>query len=391
MEAIIIVGVFLALLFNFVNGLNDAGNSIAIMVATKALSPGKAALLAAAGNFLGPFLLTTAIATTIGIGIIEPAVLSPELLIAALIAAVALVVAANLSGLPVSSSHALVGGLIGAGFAVAGLSAVIYPSTEIVVLLLLYSAAGGIAGAVAIGVLAAWLHENTAIGCLAGALLGISATVVALMIMNVIPVSGILAILVFIVVSPCLGFFVAFGVDVLVSQLFRRSRQDRMRRIFQPLQVLAGGFQSVGHGSNDGQHAVGVIAALLFSGGLYEGFSIPLWVLVSSAAAIAIGTGFGGWRVVEKVAKKITKIRPYQGFAASSSGGGVLAMITLYGVPVSSSHVINGAIVGVGATRGMNAVRWGAVREIIAAWIITIPLAIALSYLVYVFLFTIIL
>ena len=391
MEAIIIVGVFLALLFNFVNGLNDAGNSIAIMVATKALSPGKAALLAAAGNFLGPFVLTTAIATTIGIGIIDPAVLSPPLLIAALVAAVALVVAANLSGLPVSSSHALVGGLIGAGFAVAGLNAVIYPSMHTVMLLLLYSAGGGFAGALAIGGLAAWFGENTRIGLLAGAVLGISVTVAALMISKAVPISGILAIVVFIVVSPGLGFFVAFSVDVLVSQLFRRSRQDRMRRIFQPLQVLAGGFQAIGNGSNDGQHAVGVIAALLLSGGLSEGFSIPLWVLLSSAAAIAIGTSFGGWRVVEKVAKKITKIRPYQGFAASSSGGAVLATITLYGVPVSSSHVISGAVVGVGATRGMNAVRWNAVREIIAAWIVTIPLAIALSFFVYIFLFTIIL
>ncbi len=383
METVIVVGVVLALLFNFVNGLNDAGNSIAIMVATRALSPGKAALLAAAGNFLGPFVLTTAIATTIGIGIIDPAVLTPMLLIAALVTAVALVVTANLSGLPVSSSHALVGGLIGAGFGAAGPGAVILPPVHTVALLILYSAAGGFAGALVIGGLAAWLHENTRIGILAGAFLGITATVVALMISNTLMISGILAIVVFIAVSPGLGFFVAFGVDVIVSQFFRSSRQDRMRRIFQPLQVVAGAFQAIGHGSNDGQHAVGVIAALLLAEGLTAGFSIPLWVLLSSAAAIAIGTGFGGWRVVEKVAKKITKIRPYQGFAASASGGAVLAMITLYGIPVSSSNVISGTVVGVGATRGMNEVRWDAVRQIITAWIVTIPIAIVFSFVVY--------
>ncbi len=383
MEPLIFIGVALALIFNFVNGLNDAGNSIAIMVATRALSPGKAALLAAAGNFIGPFLLTTAIALTIGTGIIDPTVITPQILVAALIASVGLIITANLSGLPISSSHALVGGLVGAGFAAAGPGALIYPDPGTIGYLIAYGAAGGLLGAALIGSIAAWLQENIRVGLAAGALLGVSVTVTLLMVSHVLQVTGILAILLFIVISPSLGFFTAFFFDVAISHFFRHSRQDRMKRIFQPLQVLAGAFQAIGHGSNDGQHAVGVITALLLSAGLVQGFSVPLWVLLSSSLAIAIGTGFGGWRVVEKVAKKITKIRPYQGFAASTSGGAVLVAITLSGVPVSSTHVISGAIVGVGATRGTKAVNWDAVRDIVTAWLITIPLAIVLSIAVY--------
>lgn len=383
MNLLIVSGIALALLFNFVNGLNDAGNSIAIMVATKALSPGKAALLAAAGNFAGPFLLTTAIALTIGTGIIEAAALTPQLLVAALLASVGLIITANLSGLPISSSHALVGALIGAGFAATGPGALIYPDPETVIFLFVYATGGGIAGAGLIGFLAAWLHENVRVGLIVGALFGFSVTVTLLMLTQMLVITGILAILIFIVISPTLGFFAAFLFDVTISQLFRHSRQDRMKRIFQPLQVVAGVFQAIGHGSNDGQHAVGVITALLLSTGLIAGFSVPLWVLLSSSLAIAVGTGFGGWRVVEKVAKKITKIRPYQGFAASGAGGAVLTGITLAGVPVSSTHVISGAIIGVGATRGIKAVRWDAVREIVTAWLVTIPLAIVLAFGVY--------
>ncbi len=391
MEPLIIAGVGLALLFNFVNGINDAGNSIAIMVATRALSPGKAALLAAAGNFAGPFLLTTAIALTIGTGIIESAALTPQLIVAALIASVGLIITANLSGLPISSSHALVGALIGAGFAAAGPGALIYPEPETVVYLFVYATAGGLAGAGLIGSLAAWLHENVRVGFIVGAVLGFSVTVTLLMLSHALVITGILAILIFIVISPSLGFFAAFLFDVVISHFFRHSRQDRMKRIFQPLQVVAGAFQAIGHGSNDGQHAVGVITALLLSAGLIAGFSVSLWVLISSSLAISIGTGFGGWRVVEKVAKKITKIRPYQGFAASAAGGAVLTGITLAGVPVSSTHVISGAVIGVGATRGTKAVRWDAVREIVTAWLVTIPLAIILAFGVYVLVFRVLL
>jgi len=172
----------------------------------------------------------------------------------------------------------------------------------------------------------------------------------------------------------------AFLFNIIISHLFQHRKQNRVRRIFQPLHVIACLFQAAGHGANDGQHAVGVIAALLVSAGILTTFSIPLWVLLSSAVAIGLGTVFGGWDVVDKMAKKITRIRPYQGFSAAMAGSAVLAMVTSYGVPVSSTHVISGAIVGVGATRGKNAVQWEVVREMVTAWVITIPLALVISY-----------
>jgi len=196
--------------------------------------------------------------------------------------------------------------------------------------------------------------------------------------------SGILAIIVFIFISPVIGFIAAFLFDLLVSHLFRFSRQNRMRRIFQPLQVAASLFQAAGHGANDGQHAVGVICALLLAGGLIPLFTVPLWVIILSAAAIALGTSFGGWKVINKLAKEITKIRPYQGFCAATSGGAVLAMVTTYGIPVSSTQVMSGSIVGVGATRGVKAVKWEVTRRMMEAWVVTIPLAFALSWSAYV-------
>jgi len=156
-----------------------------------------------------------------------------------------------------------------------------------------------------------------------------------------------------------------------------------MRRIFQPLQVVASLFQAAGHGANDGQHAVGVICALLLAGGLIPSFMVPRWVVILSAAAIALGTSFGGWKVINKLAKEITKIRPYQGFCAATSGGGVLAMVTMFGIPVSSTQVMSGSIAGVGATRGVKAVKWEVVRNMMEAWVVTIPLAFALSWFGY--------
>jgi PiT family inorganic phosphate transporter len=156
-----------------------------------------------------------------------------------------------------------------------------------------------------------------------------------------------------------------------------------MYHIFQPLQVVAGAFQAVGHGANDGQNAMGMMTALLVAGGIISGFLVPLWVILAGAAAIALGTIFGGWNVIDRIAKKITKIRPYQGFSASASGGIILSSLTLQGIPVSSTHVISGAIVGVGATRGFKAVRWEVVREIIIAWITTIPISLISALVLY--------
>ena len=175
----------------------------------------------------------------------------------------------------------------------------------------------------------------------------------------------------------------AFLFDVLVTHLFNHSRQNRMRRIFQPLHVLACLVQATAHGANDGQHAVGVITALLISSGFLLTFNVPMWVILSSGVAIGLGTCFGGWQVVDKMAKEITKIRPYQGFCAATASSAILVAVTELGIPVSSTHAINGAIIGVGATRGKNAVQWRVVREMMTAWIITIPLALVVAWVGY--------
>ncbi len=383
MDILIIFGIVLALLLNFVNGLNDASHSIATVVETRALSPWKASLSSALANFVGPFIFTTAVAATIGTALVTPEALTPLSLVIAMLTSIILVFIATHIGLPVSSSHALIGGILGTGVAVAGLDALILPPQGILEQLALYSLLGGIIGAVIFGILAGYLEESVKPAVILGAIFGISASIPLLIMTGVLVLSGILAIVVFIFISPIIGFSTAFLFDLLVSHLFRYSRQNRMKRIFQPLQVAASLFQAAGHGANDGQHAVGVITALLLAGGLIASFTVPLWVVISSAAAIALGTSFGGWKVINKLAKEITKIRPYQGFCAATSGGAVLSMVTMFGIPVSSTQVMSGAIVGVGATRGQKAVKWEVPRQMMQAWLITIPLAFAISWIGY--------
>lgn len=380
MDVVIVSGIVLALLLNVVNGINDASHSIATVVETRALSPWKASILSALANFIGPFIFTTAVAATIGTALVVPEALTPHSIIIAMLTAILLVVFATRIGLPVSSSHALVGGILGAGVAAFGPEALILPQVVMVENLAVSILAGALAGAILVGVLAHSFHENIKSGILLGAIFGISVIIPLLMIAGFLVLTGILSIVVFIFISPVIGFTTAFLVDLLVSHLFRYSRQNRMKRIFQPFQVAASLFQAAGHGANDGQHAVGVITALLVAGGLLSSFVVPLWVLVLSAAAIALGTSFGGWKVINKLAKEITKIRPYQGFCAATSGGAVLAMVTSFGIPVSSTQVMSGSIVGVGATRGVRAVKWEVPRQMMEAWVITIPLAFIIAW-----------
>lgn len=383
MEPLVLFGVVLALALNFVNGLNDASKSIATVVATRALSPLKATILAGLCNMAGPFIFTTAVAATIGTGLVRSSGLTPQTLVIALLTSIVMVIVATRSGIPLSSSHALVGAIMGAGFALGGLSALILPSPELLALTLLYGCIGALAGAVLLGLLTFLLQGDARTGSFIGAAAGFALVIPALMLTGTLVISGILVIVIFIYVSTVVGIVAAFLFDLLVTHLFRYSRQNHMRRIFQPLHVAASLFQAAGHGANDGQHAVGVIAALLFSAGLLASFGIPLWVLASSAFAIGLGTCFGGWSVVEKMAREITKIRPYQGFCAATSGSAVLALVTSAGIPVSSTHVMSGSIIGVGATRGKNAVKWGVVREMIIAWVITIPLGFILAFIAY--------
>jgi PiT family inorganic phosphate transporter len=380
MDILIIFGIFLALLLNFVNGLNDASHSIATVVATRALSPLKASLSSAVANFIGPFIFTTAVAATIGTELVIQGALTPLSIVIAMLTSILLVFFATHIGLPLSSSQALIGGILGAGVAAFGLDALILPPAAMLEQLAFYTLIGGIIGACILGILALYLKEEVKLALLLGVIFGISVTIPLLIVTDVLVLTGILAIVVFIFISPVIGFVTAFLFDLLVSHLFRYSRQNRMKRVFQPLQVVASLFQAAGHGANDGQHAVGVITALLLAGGLISSFVVPQWVVIISAAAIALGTSFGGWKVINKLAKEITKIRPYQGFCAATSGGAILAMVTSYGIPVSSTQVMSGSIVGVGATRGVKAVKWRVPRQMMEAWVITIPLAFTVSW-----------
>ncbi len=384
MDLLIITGIVLALMLNFVNGVNDASHSIATVVETRALSPLKASVSSAIANFIGPFVFTTAVAATIGTALVVPGAMTPVSLVVAMLVSIMLILAATHIGLPVSSSHALIGGILGTGVAVAGLSALILPPAAMIRALVLFSLTGAGIGALILSILAYYLEEGIRPALVLGVIFGISVTIPLMILAGLLVLSGILAIIVFIFISPVIGFVAAFLFDLLVSHLFRFSRQNRMRRIFQPLQVAASLFQAAGHGANDGQHAVGVICALLLAGGLIPLFMVPMWVIILSAAAIALGTSFGGWKVINKLAKEITKIRPYQGFCAATSGGAVLAMVTTYGIPVSSTQVMSGSIVGVGATRGVKAVKWEVTRRMMEAWVVTIPLAFALSWSAYV-------
>jgi PiT family inorganic phosphate transporter len=274
----------------------------------------------------------------------------------------------------------MVGAILGAGIAASGLSAVVLPSLQSVDLVILGGITGAVTGSVVLFLITSALHGDRSTGATIGAVCGAAIAITVLMVLGVIRLSGIMGIILFIFISPILGVTSAFLFDVIVSHVLRHSRQNRMKRIFQPLHVAASLVQATGHGANDGQHAVGIITALLFSAGMLATFEIPFWVVLASATAIGLGTCFGGWQVVDKMAKQITRIRPYQGFCAATTGSSVLSLVTLYGIPVSSTHVISGAIVGVGATRGKNAVRWDVVREMMTAWVVTIPLSLACAF-----------
>jgi PiT family inorganic phosphate transporter len=380
MEPLILFGIILALALNFVNGLNDASHSIATVVATKALSPMKAVFSTAICNLIGPFLFTTAVAATIGTAIVSKSGLTSLSIVVATGTAIILVFVATRAGIPLSSSNVIVGGLLGTGIAVGGLSSVILPDTGQLLEVIGMGITGAVAGSIMLGLFTASFHEDIRLGVLLGAICGAALIIPAEMLLGALKLTGLLAIILFIFISPIIGMVGAFIFDVIISHLFRYSRQNRMKRIFQPLHVLASLIQATAHGANDGQHAVGVITALLVSSGVLMTFDVPGWVILTSALAIGLGTCFGGWEVVDKMATGITKIRPYQGFCAATASSAILVSVTHWGIPVSSTHAINGAIIGVGATRGRSAVQWRVVREMMTAWVITIPLAMVVAW-----------
>ncbi len=313
--------IVIALVFDFLNGFHDAANSIATVVSTRVLSPQKAVLWAAFFNFVAAFVLGTHVAKTLGKGMIDLAVVTPEVVLAGLLGAIAWNLITWYYGIPVSSSHALIGGYAGAAVAKAGPAAIL--------------AAG-------------WVRT-----------------------------------LQFIVLAPVIGAVLGFGLMVSVSWIFRRWHPFRIDQLFRRLQLLSAAFYSLGHGGNDAQKTMGIITGLLVASGHLQKFEVPLWVILLSHAAIAFGTMFGGWRIVKTMGSKITKLQPFGGFCAETSGALTLLGATFSGIPVSTTHTITGAIVGVGATRRLSAVKWGVAGRIVWAWVLTIPLAAAMSAVTY--------
>ncbi len=303
-----------ALLFDFLNGLHDAANSIATIVSTRVLRPRYAVMWASAFNFLAFLVFGLHVAKTVGSGIVSLDVVTDRVVFGALTGAIVWNVVTWLAGIPSSSSHALVGGLVGAGLAKAGLKAIVWAGVG-----------------------------KTAAG---------------------------------IVVSPFFGFALALLLVLLVSWIFVRSRPAAVDRLFRSLQFVSASLYSLGHGGNDAQKTMGIIAVLLFahSGG-HGHFHVPLWVVLACQTAMALGTLFGGWRIVHTMGSKITRLSPMQGFCAETGGAITLFTATYLGVPVSTTHTITGAIIGVGAARRTSAVRWGVARGIVVAWVVTMPMA----------------
>jgi PiT family inorganic phosphate transporter len=304
----------LALVFDFLNGLHDAANSIATIVSTRVLPPPAAVLWAAFFNFIAFLFFGLHVAQTIGTGIIDSGVVSPRVVFAALMGAISWNLITWWAGIPSSSSHALIGGLLGAGVASAGISAIVW--------------------------------------------------------------QGVLKTTAAIVLSPMVGFLLALALVLAISWTFVRKTPYAVDRTFRILQFGSASLYSLGHGGNDAQKTMGIIAGLLFAQGhLGPEFYVPFWVVITCQAAMGLGTLFGGWRIVKTMGSKITRLTPMQGFCAETGGAATLFAATWLGIPVSTTHTITGAIVGVGAARRVSAVRWNVATNIVFAWIATMPAA----------------
>ena len=307
-----------ALIFDFINGLHDAANSIATIVSTRVLRPSLAVFWAAFFNFVAFMVFGLSVATTVGKGIVEPEIVTAGVVFAALCGAIVWDVVTWLLGIPSSSSHALIGGLVGAGVARAGFHAVVW--------------------------------------------------------------SGFLKTAAAIVVSPALGFVLALLLVAGVSWIFVRSTPIAVDTLFRTLQFISAALYSLGHGGNDAQKTMGIISVLLYSQGYMPGgFHVPLWVVLACQAAMALGTLCGGWRIVHTMGSKITRLTPMRGFCAETGGAITLFFATALGVPVSTTHTITGAIIGVGAARRASAVRWNVAQGIVVAWVLTLPATAAIA------------
>ena len=383
---LVIAGVLIALAFNFSNGRNDAANTIATVVATHALSPRKAIIIASICCFAGPFVFSTAVAKTIGKGIVNPEIFTPVLLFIGLCGAVLWVNICSNYGIPVSSSHSLVGGLLGAGLAAGGFAYIYWPTSEMFFGMVNILIIGFAAGALICSLLALLAKDKVRTFFILGGIVGAVVSVPIAMITVGFKFSGLLAIILFICVSPILGLIVSFLFTSILTRILERlsKHPTKLNKWFQRAQILGSGFQAMSLGGNDAQNAMGIIFAILVSAGvLGADAELPLWVILTSALAITLGILSGGWKVIKKLGSGITRIMPYQRFSAAVSGGAVLSFMTMFGVPVSTTHCAAGTVMGTGVTRGVGAVNWRNVRQMVTAWIITIPCAGAVSFVAY--------
>jgi len=313
--------IIVALIFDYINGFHDAANSIATVVSTRVLSPGQAVVWAAVFNFIAAFTFGTAVAKTVGSGLVDIRLVTFSVIFAGLIGAIVWDLITWYFGLPTSSSHALIGGYAGAAVAKAGFVAII--------------------------------------------------------------ASGWTKTLIFIVLAPLIGFVLGFTFMVAIFWIMRPFAPSRVDRYFRKLQLLSAAMYSLGHGANDAQKTMGIIAGALFAAGYIHEFTIPFWVEMAAYSAISLGTLSGGWRIIHTMGSKITRLQPVGGFAAETAGAISIFTATALGVPVSTTHTITGAIVGVGATRRLSAVRWGIAGRIVWAWILTIPISALISSTTY--------
>lgn len=327
----VVIVIAVAIIFDFLNGFHDAANAIATVVVSKTLTPLQAVLLAGAANFIGYFTFGTAVAKMVGNGVINTEILKTDiglhLLFGALIGAIIWNILTWLLGLPTSSSHALIGGLIGSGMAAAGAKIVIW--------------------------------------------------------------KGVCTIFAFIIIAPLLGMLGGAVFTTIILWLFRKSNHQKSASVFRRLQLVSATFYSIGHGTNDAQKTMGIIALVLFAGGINSTFKLDNWVILTCYFAISLGTVFGGWRIVKTMGTSITKIHAIEGFCAETAAAAVLLGTQHWGIPVSTTHVIAGSIMGVGSTQRGKGVRWITARKIIWAWIITIPASATFACLAYLIIYSI--
>jgi inorganic phosphate transporter, PiT family len=314
--------IILALVFDFYNGMNDAANSIATIVSTRVLTPMQAVIWAAGFNFLAVFIFGVSVATTIGKGIVDPSIVTNLVIFSGLVGAIILSATATHFGLPISVSHAIIGGYGGAGIIKAGFGALV--------------------------------------------------------------LSGFTKVIIFIFLAPIMGFVISLVFSIVTMWIVRNKTPKNVDKHFRRYQLISSGLFSLSHGANDAQKTIGIIAIVLYTNKLLGStFYIPYWAILLSYSTIALGTMIGGWKVIKTLGMRVTKLTPFGGFSAETSAGITIIIASLLGIPVSTTHTITGSIIGVGSVKGFSAVRWGVARNILWAWILTIPLSAIFAMITY--------